>query len=256
MALKAVKGFNKDMTCRGYQYTEGKTHEFPRAKCCEEGGHACEHPLDCFSYYSPNESVYHEVELDGDIDKEGSSDSKVAATKLTVGARLSIAGLVQAAIDFTMSKVKKEADSDEEHGFASATGDYGASSATGDYGASSATGYKGASSATGDYGASSATGNCGASSATGYKGASSACNSTAVAVAWGYEAKAKGVKGAHLVLSDWRYTGPRYWDGDPKYPHNQDYWELAGAKLVIVDGETIKEDTYYRCVEGEVVEAD
>ena len=65
MALKAVKGFNKDMTCRGYQYTEGKTHEFPRAKCCEEGGHACEHPLDCFSYYSPNESVYHEVELDG-----------------------------------------------------------------------------------------------------------------------------------------------------------------------------------------------
>ena len=131
MALKAVKGFNKDMTCRGYQYTEGKTHEFPRAKCCEEGGHACEHPLDCFSYYSPNESVYHEVELDGDIDKEGSSDSKVAATKLTVGARLSIAGLVQAAIDFTMSKVKKEADSDEEHGFASATGDYGASSATG-----------------------------------------------------------------------------------------------------------------------------
>ena len=229
MALKAVKGFNKDMTCRGYQYTEGKTHEFPRAKCCEEGGHACEHPLDCFSYYSPNESVYHEVELDGDIDKEGSSDSKVAATKLTVGARLSIAGLVQAAIDFTMSKVKKEADSDEEHGFASATG------------------YKGASSATG---------NCGASSATGYKGASSACNSTAVAVAWGYEAKAKGVKGAHLVLSDWRYTGPRYWDGDPKYPHNQDYWELAGAKLVIVDGETIKEDTYYRCVEGEVVEAD
>ena len=220
MALKAVKGFNKDMTCRGYQYTEGKTHEFPRAKCCEEGGHACEHPLDCFSYYFPNESVYHEVELDGDIDKEGSSDSKVAATKLTVGARLSIAGLVQAAIDFTMSKVKKEADSDEEHGFASATGDYGASSATG------------------------------------YKGASSACNSTAVAVAWGYEAKAKGVKGAHLVLSDWRYTGPRYWDGDPKYPHNQDYWELAGAKLVIVDGETIKEDTYYRCVEGEVVEAD
>ena len=218
--LKAVKGFNKDMTCRGYQYTEGKTHEFPRAKCCEEGGHACEHPLDCFSYYSPNESVYHEVELDGDIDKEGSSDSKVAATKLTVGARLTIAGLVQAAIDFTMSKVKKEAGSDEKHGFASATG------------------------------------NCGASSATGYKGASSACNSTAVAVAWGHEAKAKGVKGAHLVLSDWRYTGERYSDGDPMYPYDKDYWELAGAKLVIVDGETIKEDTYYHCVEGEVVEAE
>lgn len=209
--LKAVKGFNKDMTCRGFQYEEGKTHEFPRAKCCEEGGHACEHPLDCFSYYSPNESVYHEVELDGDIDKEGSNDSKVAATKLTVGARLSIAGLVQAAIDFTMSKVKKEAGSDERHGFASATG---------------------------------------------YKGASSACNSTAVAVAWGHEAKAKGVKGAHLVLSDWKYIGECYYDGDYKTPYDKDCWELVGARMVIVDGETIKEDTYYRCINGEVVEAD
>lgn len=33
-------------------------------------------------------------------------------------------------------------------------------------------------------------------------------------------------------------------------------WELAGAKMVQVDGEKIKADTYYRCVDGEVVEAD
>lgn len=218
--LKAVKGFNKDMTCRGFQYKEGESYEEDRAECCETGFHACQHPLDCFNYYSPNTSVYHEVELDGDIDTEGNGDTKVAATKITVGARLSIAGLVQAAIDFTMSKVKKEAGSDEKHG------------------------------------ASSATGSCGASSATGYKGASSACDSTAVAVAWGYEAKAKGVKGAHLVLSDWKYTGRRYSDGDPVYPHDKDCWELVGAKLVVVDGETIKEDTYYRCIDGEVVEVE
>ncbi|MCM1233600.1 MAG: hypothetical protein NC489_26095, partial [Ruminococcus flavefaciens] len=167
--LKAVKGFNKDMTCRGFQYKEGESYEEDRAECCETGFHACKHPLDCFNYYSPNKSVYHEVELDGDIDEDGSDDTKVAATKIKVGARLSIAGLVQAAIDFTMSKVKKEAGSDEKYGFASATGDYGASSATGNCGASSATGDYGASSATGYKGASSATGDYGASSATGYK---------------------------------------------------------------------------------------
>ena len=238
MAKKAFKGFNKDLTCRGFQYEEGKEFETERAECCEVGFHACEYPLDCLGYYSPNSSVYHEVELDGDIDERGDGDTKICATKIKIGARLSIAGLVKAAIDFTMSRVKKEAGSDERHGYASATGGYGASSATGDYGASSATG------------------NCGASSATGYRGASSVSDPTGVAVAWGHEARAKGCLGAHLILSDWRYIGEKYSDGDYKYPYRVESWELAGAKLVVVDGEKIKADTYYRCIDGEIVEVD
>jgi hypothetical protein len=270
-SMRAFKGFNKDLTCRGYQYEEGKEFHTERAECCDTGFHACEYPLDCFGYYDPAHSVYHEVELSGEMDKSG-DNTKVCATDIKIGARLSIAGLVKMAIDFTMSKVNKEAGSDERHGFASATGDYGASSATGncgassatgDYGASSATGYKGASSATGnygassatgDYGASSATGNCGASSATGYKGASSVSDPTGVAVAWGHEARAKGCKGAHLILSDWKYVGARYSDGDYMDPYDKESWELTGAKMIVVDGENIKEDTYYRCIEGEIVE--
>ena len=296
--MKAFKGFNKDLTCRGYQYEEGKEFHTERAECCDTGFHACEYPLDCFGYYDPAHSVFHEVELSGEMDKSG-DNTKVCATDIKIGARLSIAGLVKMAIDFTMSKVNKEAGSDERHGFASATGykgassatgykgassatgdcgassatgykgassatgDYGASSATGYKGASSATGYKGASSATGnygassatgDYGASSATGDCGASSATGYKGASSVSDPTGVAVAWGHEARAKGCKGAHLILSDWRFIGEKYWDGSYKDMYNKDNWELTGAKMVVVDGEKIKEDTYYRCIEGEIVE--
>ena len=244
--MKAFKGFNKDLTCRGFQYEEGKEFHTEKAECCEEGFHACEYPLDCFGYYSPAQSVFHEVELSGDMDRR-SDDTKVCATDIKIGARISIAGLVKAAIEFTMSKVNKEAKSDERHGFASATGDYGASSATGNCGASSATG---------DYGASSATGNCGASSATGYRGASSVSDPTGVAVAWGHEAKAKGCLGAHLILSDWRYIGEKWFDGDYKTPYDVESWELAGAKMVQVDGEKIKADTYYRCVDGEVVEAD
>ena len=235
--MKAFKGFNKDLTCRGFQYEEGKEFHTEKADCCNEGFHACEYPLDCFGYYNPAESVFHEVELSGDMDREN-SDTKVCATDIKIGARISIAGLVKAAIDFTMSRVNKEAKSYEEHG------------------ASSATGYCGASSATGYRGASSATGYCGASSATGYRGASSVSDPTGVAVAWGHEAKAKGCLGAHLILSDWRYIGEKWSDGDYKTPYDVESWELAGAKMVQVDGEKIKADTYYRCVDGEVVEAD
>ena len=206
--MRAFKGFNKDLTCRGYQYEEGKEFHTERAECCDIGFHACEYPLDCFGYYDPAHSVFHEVELSGEMDKSG-DNTKVCATDIKIGARLSIAGLVKMAIDFTMSKVNKEAGSDERHGFASATG---------------------------------------------YKGASSVSDPTGVAVAWGHEARAKGCKGAHLILSDWKYVGARYSDGDYMDPYDKESWELTGAKMVVVDGENIKEDTYYRCIEGEIVE--
>lgn len=204
--MRAFKGFNKDLTCRGYQYEEGKEFHTERAECCDTGFHACEYPLDCFGYYDPAHSVFHEVELSGEMDKSG-DNTKVCATDIKIGARLSIAGLVKMAIDFTMSKVNKEAGSDERHGSASATGDYGASSVS---------------------------------------------DPTGVAVAWGHEARAKGCKGSHLILSDWKYVGARYSDGDYMDPYDKESWELTGAKMVVVDGENIKEDTYYRCIEGEM----
>ena len=270
--MKTYKGFNKNMTCRGFQYEEGKEYKTEKAVACETGFHACEYPLDCFNYYSPNDSVFHEVEQDGDISKHN-DDTKVASTKIKIGAEINIAGLVKAAIEYTLKRVNPEAKSNEDYGASSATGDYGASSATGnkgassatgykgassatgykgassatgDYGASSATGYKGASSATGDYGASSATGNCGASSATGYKGAAEAGDPESIAVAWGYKGKAKGVIGSYLVLADWEGNENEYW--------TQEEWNLKGAKMIRVDGVNIKENTYYTMLNGEVVE--
>ena len=228
------------MTCRGFQYEEGKDYETERAEACKTGFHACEYPLDCFRYYALASSEFHVVEQSGELSRNG-GDSKVASTKIHIGAKISIAGMVKAAIEFTMSRIKPEAKSDENYGASSATGDYGASSATGLCGASSATGYKGASSATGLCGASSATGSCGASVVTGYQSVSYAGNETAIAVAWGIESSAKGVKGATLVLSEWV-------EGNDKYV-------LKDTRLVRVDGETIKEDVAYTLKDGEVVEA-
>ena len=294
--IKAFKGFNQDMTCTPtdevkFQYEEGKEYEESGAVACKKGFNACEYPLDALGFYFPNESVYHEVELSGDIDR--SEDDKTCASKIKIGAEISIAGLVKAAIEYTRERTKEDKNFDDDYGASSATGDYGASSATGYYGASSATGYygassatgncgassatgyygassatgncgassatgykgassatgyKGASSATGDYGASSATGNCGASSATGYKGKSIAGDPESIAVAWGYKSMAKGVLGSFLVFADWEGNENRYWE--------QEEWSLKGAKMVQVDGETIKADTWYTMENGEVVEAE
>lgn len=68
-SIKTYKGFNKDMTCRGFQYEKGKQYEEESVEVCDHGFHACEYPLDCLNYYFPNESVYHEVEQSGEIQK-------------------------------------------------------------------------------------------------------------------------------------------------------------------------------------------
>lgn len=145
----------------------------------------------------------------GSFPKKKNSDTKVASTKIKIGAQINIAGLVKAAIEYTTERVKKEAGSDEPHG---ASGDCGASSATGDYGASSAT------------------------------------DSESIAVAWGYHGKARGVKGAYLVLADWEGDEECYWE--------QDKWRLKGAEMVRVDGEKIKENIWYTMVNGKVVEVE
>jgi hypothetical protein len=173
--VTAYKGFEKNWKCRDFQYEIGKTYTHDGAvEACVSGFHACEYPLDVFSYYLPAESNFAIVEQSGRTHKK-SGDSKVVSSKIKIKAAIDFAGIVKAAIEYTMSRAKPTCASSNtgDYGASSNTGDYGASSNTGDCGASSNTGYKGASSNTGNYGASSNTGYKGASSNTGYKGASS-----------------------------------------------------------------------------------
>ena len=132
MSTKAYKGFNPDMTCRGFQYKEGETYTEEKASLCNSGFHACEDPVDCFNYYNPAESVFHEVELD-EVSTERDADSKVAAKKITIGAKIDIASMIKASIDFRFSKTT------EEKG-GHATGYSGAASATGKAGIALAAG--------------------------------------------------------------------------------------------------------------------
>ena len=132
--MKMYKGFDKDLKCCDFQYEIGKAYEEPTAELCEKGFHACEYPLDVFGYYAPGDmSRYCEVDLDDVSDKKSNEDSKRCGRKIAVKAEIGIAGLVKAAVEYTMEKAIPE---NSEH----ATGDYGAASATGNYGAASATG--------------------------------------------------------------------------------------------------------------------
>ena len=228
------KGMDANMQCRGYQYEVGKEYETDEAVACEAGFHACEYPLDVLKYYVPAESRYFGVKQSGKISKSG-EDTKVASTKIKIVDEIGIAGLVKAAVEYTKARAKEEPGGH-------ATGYRGAASATGYHGAASATGYQGAASATGDHGAASATGNQGAASATGDHGAASATGRAGVALAAGAECKAKGALGCAICVVE---RGE--WDGET-YP-------IINIKAAIVDGTTIRADTYYTLHNGELVEA-
>ena len=105
--MKAYKGFNRDMTCRDFQFEEGKTYEEENAKLCDSGFHACVDPLDCFNYYYPGQSVYREVELD-DNGERYADDSKVCGKKITIGAEIGLPGIIKAHFDYVKSNCTME----------------------------------------------------------------------------------------------------------------------------------------------------
>ena len=242
--MKMYKGFDKDLKCRDFQYELGKAYEEPTAELCEKGFHACEYPLDVFGYYAPGDmSRYCEVDLDDVSDKKSNEDSKCCGRKIAVKAEIGIAGLVKAAVEYTMEKAISE---NSEHatglrGAASATGWQGAASATGERGAASATGTQGAASATGTQGAASATGKQGAASATGTQGAASATGTESVAAALGIDSKAKGALGCWIVIAEW--------ERDEEFN-----WHRKDVKCFKVDGESVKPDIWYKLKNGELVE--
>ena len=232
--IKSYKGFDKDLKCRGFQYEVGKEYEEPTAEACSSGFHACEIPIEVLSYYEPGKgSRYCEVEQFGKISK-CNDDSKVASSKIKIGAEIGISGIVKAQIEY----VKERTTPSKEH---HSTGSRSANSATGDGSANSATGDGSANSATGSRSANSATGDGSANISTGIKCANDGAGERNICVAWGKSSKCKGAIGCFLVLSEWgNFDGKVY--------------PFLGAVMVEVDGETIKPNTWYTLKNGEIVE--
>ena len=201
--MKAFKGFNKDLTCRGFQYKVGETYEEEKAELCCAGFHACESPVACLQHYHPATSVYHEVELEDVSNKKG-ADTKRVGKKITIGAEIGVPEICRLTFEYVKEHCTNE--NNAEAGNPATAGEYGAATAgyegaatAGNHGAATA-GYAGAATAgnhgaatAGDHGAATA-GNHGAATA-GYAGAATAGNHGAATAGYAGAATA-GYSGA------------------------------------------------------------
>ena len=249
--MKAFKGFNKDLTCRGFQYKVGETYEEEKAELCHAGFHACESPVACLQHYDPATSVYYEVELE-EVSNEKDTDTKRVGKKITIGAEIGIPEICRLTFEYVKEHCTNE--NNAEAGKPATAGEYGAATAgecgaatagecgaatAGEYGAATA-GYRGAATA-GEYGAATA-GEYGAATA-GYAGAAtsrgkSATGKNGLSVARGNDVRVKGGLGTILVIAE----------------ENENDYSIEEFATAIVDGKDIKADTWYKLENGKLVE--
>lgn len=104
----AIKGFDKNLQCRGYQFEIGRIEKHGgKVEACESGFHAITgHPLAVFRYYAPGLSVYHRVELSGSMHTD--DDEKTAAEILKVGAQIGMSDLVKEAVKWVTDRATVE----------------------------------------------------------------------------------------------------------------------------------------------------
>ena len=218
----AYKAMNPDMTCRGKKYEVGKTYFEDNADCCSAGMHACENPFEVLRYYPMNGNPrFFEVECGGEISKSDEG-SKLACTELTVKGELNFAGMLKATLDAVFRRVKdKEPFSSGNSSTAGTSGDSSTAGTSGNYSTAGTSGDSSTAAATGPYCRAKAEGN------------------NSIAVANGYKSKVKGSVGCYLVLTEYDDDG-----------------NLLCADLKLVNGISIKADTWYMLKDGLVVESE
>jgi hypothetical protein len=288
--IKGVKGFDKDLKCRGFQYEEGKEYETKKkpVRCTENGFHFCENPLDVFGYYPPADSLYHEVDGDGDVSRKENSDTKIAVSKITIGARISLHDLIESGVKFIFERttLTKETTNKEDkkqasnsgysgaasnsgyRGAASNSGYSGAASNSGYRGAASNSGYRGAASNSGYRGAASNSGDSGAASNSGDRGAASNSGDSGAASNSGYrgaamsvgpyssaETNAKDSFACGLGIQNKAKASIGSWIVLSEWIEKNNGWILKDVRSVKVDGKKLLPDTYYKLSRGRVVKA-
>ena len=282
--LKAFKGFDKRLRCRGFQYEVGKEYQEPVAELCLKGFHACENPLDTFRYYPPTDSRYCEVEID-DNGQRNSENSKVCGEKIKIVSEIGLDGVIKAGAQFIFELCKGSA---EDHasgsrGNAAASGARGNAAASGWSGNAAASGENGNAAASGSRGNAAASGSRGNAAASGWSGnaAASGSRGNAAASGWSGNAAASGVSGnaaASGVSGTATATGRDgrasalgeqciavAWGNNSLAKGALGNWivvsehasyGIVDAKLARVDGEIIKADTWYTLRRGEIVEVE
>jgi hypothetical protein len=220
------KAFNPGMIFRGKQYEENAVFEEPEAKICNTGMHYCKNPFDVLEHYgfvNDNAEINEFAEVEALADEKTDDGRKFCTTKLKIGAKLSIHNFVNEFVEFTLKRTNGES----------------AATNTGNWSAATNTGDRSAATNTGNWSAATNTGNWSAATNTGDRSAATNTGKDGVAVSWGRRGKARGEKGCYLVLAEY-----------------DDSNNLVCAKMEKVDGERIKENTFYTLKNGEFAVAE
>ena len=282
--MKAYKGFDKDLKCRGFQYEVGKEYEEESAKLCKKGFHACENPLDTFRYYAPTDSRYCEVDVD-DNGERNSDDSKVCGKRIKIGAEIGLKGVINACVRFVLDKCESATEENASgwNGNAAASGENGNAAASGVSGNAAASGVRGNAAASGANGNAAASGGNGNAAASGESGNAAASGENGNAAASGVSgnaaasgesgnAAASGVRGTASVTGPYGKASALgeqclavAWGQDSLargavgnwivVSERDDDGNIIDAKIAKVDGDTIKADTWYKLANGAIVEA-
>ena len=231
----AYKGFDENLCCRGFQYEIGKKYvQEGEIECCWNGFHACTNPFDVLDYYEADgKNRYCEVEQSGAI-KTGIGDSKQASSKIKIKAEIGMAGLFKAGVEWIKEKTNPVpiiAETKDKNDNSSGNGAKIGSSGDGAQIGSSGYGAK--------------IGSSGDDAQIGSSGNGAQIESTgeySVICCAGNNSRAKAKKGSWITLSEWKYSKEK----KQNIP--------VCVKTEYVDGERIKEDTWYRLVDGEFQE--
>ncbi|ECH4201129.1 hypothetical protein AOC89_08210 [Salmonella enterica] len=193
--IVTFKGFNKDLTCRDFQFAIGETfHHDGKVEACGSGFHACECPFDVFSYYPPAESRYAETISFGVIDREEEGDTKIASASITIKSELTLPQFIQRGIEWIWSKIDKSLEQQIM------TGNRSAATNTGNQSAATNTGYQSAATNTGYQSAATNTGDQSAATNTGCQSAAEVSGSQSVAASLGIKGKSRASEGGAIVL--------------------------------------------------------
>ena len=232
----AYKGFNKDLTCRGFQYEIGKEYEEKEVSVCESGFHACENPLDVLDYYDDMlNNRFCKVEQSGTIKKE---NHKQASSKIKIVAEIGFTGLFKAGIEWIkeitnpthiIDETKGKNDKDK----IGSSGDYAKIGSSGDYAQIGSSGGSAKIGSSGDYAQIGSSGDYAQIDSTG---------EDSVICCAGGNSVVKAKKGSWITLSEWKYS------------KEKERFVPICVKTEFVDGERIKEDTWYKLINGEFVE--
>ena len=247
--IKAYKGFDKDLKCRGFQYEIGKEYKEREAKVCNCGFHACENPLDVLDYYGDIDNRFCEVEQFGELSREVGS-SKIASSKIKIKAEIGFCGLFKAGIEWIKQLTSPQAIIDETKGKNSSgnsaqIGSSGNSAQIGSSGNSAKIGSSGDYAQIGSSGNSAKIGSSGDSAQIGSSGNSAKIDSTgedSVICCAGPGGSIKAKVGSWITLSEWIYS------------NNKKRYVPKCVKTYYVDGEIVKADTWYQLVDGELKE--